>query len=77
MTSIFHEPHDKFLLAGQAARLAHPAQFPRFILGAGKKNSIEVSGANPLLLWQKSPEKQWQSGGQWGITEPLPALGGC
>lgn len=51
MTSIFHEPHDKFLLAGQAARLAHPAQFPRFILGAGKKNSIEISGANPLLLW--------------------------
>lgn len=73
MNSVFHEPHDKSLLAAQAA---HPAQFPRFYTCTGKKNSIKISLVNPPFpLVAEIPLKAVQCRGLWGIMEWLQTLG--
>lgn len=73
MNSIFHEPHDKFLLAGQAACLARPAQFPRFILALERGIPLKIGGVNLLSFCGRNPLKS--SGSAGGITEQLLALG--
>lgn len=66
MNSVFHEPRDKFLLAGQAAHLACPAEFPRFFFYtcAGKKNSMKINGVNPPFCGRNPLKRGGGAGGR-------------